>query len=147
MEQNTNGGMDFMSTPIETLWKEDIEWLDNRIFMLEAEGRLCGGTGEEIIAEFGFRGNYDTVLTKLKEFTEKIKSKPYKEIERFDVLKRSEKYVEYRKSNKDVYIDKMKDSIKKYTMEGLTEALEISNAKYKMNEVLHEKKECICFIN
>jgi hypothetical protein len=147
MVYNENGEVDVMATPIKELWKDDIEWIENRIFFLEQEGRLCRGTGEEVIAEFGFKGNYDDVLRQLKELLETVNNNPYIETDKFEIRDRMIKYAEYKQSHRDIYMDKAKDAMKKKTMEGITEAVQISHAKRKLHDLLHEKKECICFLN
>lgn len=133
--------------PINELWEFDVERLETYLFMLETEHRLCLGTGEDVIAEFGFKGNYGSVLMQLREVIDKIKELPYTEADRAIVLQRLDRYTEHLHNKCDPYHDEILKKVRKHTMEGLTEALDLASQKRSLNRMLHEKKECLCYVN
>lgn len=139
--------LDIENCPINELWKYDVDRLETQLYMLESEHRLCGGTGEDVIAEFGFKGDYGSVLVQLRQLLDYVKENPYDENDRSKVLNRLDKFAEYVHNKCDPYHDEILKCVKKHTMDGLNEAVELAAHKKSLSITLHDKKECLCYTN
>jgi len=139
--------LDFENCPISELWKYDVDRLETQLYMLESEHRLCGGTGEDVVAEFGFKGDYGSVLVQLRQLIDTIKATPYTESDREEVLCRLDRFMEYVHNKCDPYHDEILKCVKKHTIDGLHEAVELAAHKKSLGKTLHDKKECLCYTN
>jgi hypothetical protein len=142
-----NEGLDIRSCPILELWRDDVETLETQLELLVSEERLCAGTGEEVIAEHGFRGDFNAVVNQMRNLLEMIKAKPYTESDRMQVLQRYERYATYMNNRKEAYEEAISECVKKHTIDGLMEASRYAESYHQLKDTLHNKKECICFTN
>ena len=57
--------IDYANDPLKTIEEHEIERLNGLLFRVETAKKLCSSAGEEIIAEFGFRGDLEAVRSQL----------------------------------------------------------------------------------
>jgi len=142
--------IDKLNDPIEQVWEHELEWINNRIQLLKDEGRLCMGTGEEVIAEFGLTGDYDNVLQELIFLFSSVKANPYTEADRFDVIVRHNRFVEHKNEIEDIYEQRIKESFNARKSQGVQSIIDAANTldqKKNYLSMLHDKKECACYFN
>ncbi len=109
---------------------------------LLSDGRLCGFTGSEILFVYGFRGSYEAVLGQFREYIDSLTSMEFTTEVREQLQIRSDKHIIFESNNP--YRKLAMDELRKLNMEKHFEHLRrISEWDIK----LHEKKECICFLN
>lgn len=134
---------DFLKDSLDTIVKGEIARLELMIAELKDEGRLCCDTGRELVAEFGFKGNITQVIEQVEEYIAKMDTDGITDADRVPMQDRR---IQAANSDltEDIYQQKFKEAMEK----GDTELMmELVQRKSDLHEMLHEKKECLCYSN
>jgi flagellar motor component MotA len=111
---------------------------------MKMENRLCGETGEAVVAEFGFKGDFESVKQQLWSLMDDIRKKGLKESDRNELFVRHQRLLKHQlEQDNNPYLVKY-NAIRK---QGLEKAIKILDAMRKSKENLHKSKECLCFNN
>jgi hypothetical protein len=107
------------------------------------ENRLCGDTGEAVIAEFGFKGSFEEVKQSLWNLLDEIRKNGFQESDRDELFVRHQRLRHWESVRIDNYIVEYE----KFRKKDLNKAIKILDARRKSKNFLHYRKECICFCN
>ncbi len=127
----------------ESLTPKIIKFLTSLLIQLEAEGRLCGDAGSEIVFVYGYKGTFATVKNKFKTYISLLKSKKTLTAEdRKFLQERADLHGSF--EHPDQYPELAKKAHRDGNMELFFEYLEKSEIRRKH---WHDTKQCLCFCN
>jgi len=135
--------LDYLSRSLEDITEGEIVRLELMVEELKTSGRLCSETGRELVAEFGYKGNLDEVIQQVEVTIKHIKDNGLSDIDRVELQERRIKGANALLD--DSYFDyKFKEAMEKGDVKLMNELVE---NKANLHELLHEKKECLCYCN
>ncbi len=137
---------DYLNASSEDIIEGETVRLRTQIEMLRSNGNLCCEEGRELVSEFGFKGNMESVINQVENYIESISNTELCITDRIEILNRRVQ------ASKSVhYEDKLnpyKEKFKKALEQGdVGEALLASENMQTLQKTLHEKKECLCYTN
>ena len=134
----------FYELPLDILKESELRRIRALIAELKLTGRLCSEVGEAIVAEFKFKGDFQSVCLQLQELKKKIQKEGFQEEDRNELFARHQYLIKHRKRvNSNPY----NVEYKKLALSDIENAIRILDAKAASEKNLHEKKECLCFTN
>lgn len=130
--------------PLKQIAKFEAERIRAKLAGLNQITKLCQDAGKSTVAEYGFKGTLKNVRKQLFELRERFMKKGMKESDRAMLIKNQKRFVKHIDSEiNDVYTKAMREKRKT----DMSAALDYVDLIIKRNELLHKKKECICYCN
>ena len=117
-----------------------ISFLSNK---LEKESRLCSSIGKQIVAEFKFKGDKKSIETQLLNLINLLQNNFTNKQKEF-IIQCRENLLKYLKNKEFNAYDK---EIEHNITINIEKAENIRKTKEISNNIIHEKKECICYNN
>ena len=133
--------------------------VETQLIALGMSERLCSLEGREVIAEYGFSGNFNDVARALKKYSETIEDNGVDDYIRNEIIERKEALIAHRaESDSDDKYESEKlatilEAIKTHDPEHIIATTIAQNAKADTADVkirqdaLHEAKLCTCYTN
>jgi hypothetical protein len=123
---------------LNTLQQMENQRLLRAMRHIEAENCLCGATGREVIAEFGWFGSLDEVIAQCKSLLDAFEEREWTELDRLDGIERRCRLLRYR-YHRRIQIAKQYEA-KKY---GPGPTIQ----RWLFERRMHRRKECLCYSN
>lgn len=135
--------LDYLKASLDDIVKGEVARLELMIQELKEDGKLCCETGRELVAEFGFKGDINQVIEQVEDYITDIETNGISDSDRITLQERR-----IAAANSDltenIYMEKFKEAMEK----GDTKIMiELAQRKSNLHEMLHEKKECLCYSN
>ena len=113
---------------------------------LKADGMLCGEAGSELVAVYGFRGNYDMVTDQLTTHLAQIANEIPTEDLRDRIVLMVYAHIQYMDTS--IRINPYYTAYTKAKRSGdLMLVGEVFDRYVEWNKRLHDNKQCLCFSN
>jgi hypothetical protein len=139
----------FITMDLDDVCTYELQYLDNKIELL-ITARLCDPIGKAILAEYGFKGTKEVVISALNDLFEKY-AIGFTEEDRQELIKRKERYNEFFNNGNKHEDDAVTTLIKqhKHNMEagGISNILNLTGDFKMMRDILHDQKMCLCYNN
>lgn len=142
--------VNWMTSSMEEITKHQIEWIENILFCMGHEKRLCDKTGSAVIEEFQFKGSKIQVEEQLRALRERLINTPYAESDRNGLIEAQSRFSRHVKQRAEFPAQKAYRECFKKCLFGdeSEETLKKLDVKVKKNyDTIHDKGECICFNN
>lgn len=141
--ETDNNSINIESDDLDTVKALEIEWVSNLLDSLETS-RLCDNVGEQVIAEFEFKGDHKKVFYALTGYLGNI-VESFTENDRKALVERKKKYLNFLTEH---------NKINSYIIDGKPISIETTMKLHQATEdelmrkhILHDAKMCKCFHN
>jgi len=147
MCENEDIYINYETDPLDLIGRHEVYRLNDLLYRIEDAGKLCESAGEEIIAEFGFRGGLEAVQKQILALLDRYALEGVKDSERLRLAENEKKRIKWY-DDKRTQADYYKKKLKEYHFNGNWAGIsEIAGKQADRRKELHDKKECICFNN
>lgn len=143
----------------EELLKMELGHIEVQLTGLNLSQRLCSLEGREVIAEYKFPGNFDTVVESLYDYATALKDTGVNEKNRREIIARKKDLLHQREiadsddKHEAAKLKTILEAIKTHDPDHIIETAMIQNATYSSDDVklrqdaLHNAKLCLCYTN
>jgi len=141
---------DYLNDESELVIGHHTTMLEGLYDSLKREGVLCSVTGSLIVSVYRFKGDYNEVLIKFRNYIDRVKN-----IQNLTESIRQDLYIKHgminNYENPNPYW-RMVDEIKKIhysniTPDDIAKQNQLICKAIENEKILHDKKECLCFSN
>lgn len=147
MEEFESKDKKYDKVELKRLEMSEIERLSSLLMHLECSNRLCHPSVEKIVAEFGFKGSREAVWRQLLDILDRYATEG---MTQEDALRADENASRLAKWNgrhsrrQDFYNVKAREALEDVD---ITKMVELRVAQSRRKKLLHDKKECLCYVN
>lgn len=136
---------DYDSDSLEKIRQAEIKRIQFLYDELKISQKLCSSTGKDILVEFGFKGNLNQVLEQMIILIALYKNNAFTEADRKRLNNNLTKLAIFHQNQKDEYY---KTKWREEYMKGnIAKGMKFLDAMTNREEMLHNKKECECYVN
>jgi len=135
--------LDYLTRSLEDIANGEVARLELMVDELRENGRLCSEVGRELVAEFGYKGNLEEVAQQIEVTIKHIKDNGLSDLDRIEFQERRIKATESLIDD-EFFNEKFKEAMEKGNLDEMADIIE---HKENLHELLHQKKECLCYTN
>lgn len=129
-----------------------LDKMENSLFLMEYESRLCSENSAKVVAEYGFKGDKEAVYKQLLDLYEYRKEHPYTKEDIPELKQNKERFLTHLEETKNSlhakkYREYAREAFSNPSPEKFAELQKLMDVWINSAKTLHEKKECLCFNN